>query len=852
MVSTHASSPDMLFRFKKKKAEITAHEEAADSLKKDSYKNYAELLANAQTDEGLFNVHRVDTDLYFEIADSLFGRDMLIVNKISGVPEFLNGAGVNRGMSYEEQVVRFVKDTLYKKVWVVNFEPRVSSPAGDFITRSVKDNYREIVREYFPIETISDEGSVVIKVNKVFDGSEKSLNNVFDKLDFPVSARKELSRISSAKSFPTNIVVKSTLTAVVTDVPMSIDVTSNIVLLTEKPMTARFGDNRVGYFATPHIYFSDTQQRVEEREFIHRWRLEPHPQDVELYLNGELVEPQKQIVFYIDPATPAQWIPYIKKGVEQWNEAFERAGFKNAITALEVDPQRDSDFDIDDVRYSVITYAASETANAMGPSVVDPRSGEIIEADIIWWHNVMDLLHSWIRVQTGAVDPRARLNTLDADLMGDAIGFVSSHELGHSLGLKHNFGASYSIPVDSLRSKSFTDTNGTASSIMDYARFNYVAQPGDGIEQLTPKIGTYDKFAIEWGYRWLEAEDPHAELRQLDSLLRQHEDDPQYWYGEQNADSTDPRSQSEDLGNDVLKASSYGIANLKRMMPHLVEWTYREGELKFEAGRFLNSIIGQWQQYTLHVMNNIGGMYVDNIVYGRSGNRYTPVPARQQRACMKWLLEEAIVLPKWIFEDRVWQESFASRPSIAGLQEYSPLNTARNTQSWLMYNLVKDSRLLMMFEAEAMSGRGNVYTAEEMLGDVTRRLFTAESGASLDVYQRMAQKNYVDALIVASIPSMEKTAKKTGESGNRQHVCSLISEAPEARMLDIDLYLEKGLRTVRNFGAMTRVSEATSARRGELKEILAILNRRLNGGDKATRNHYYDLKLRIEEALGIN
>lgn len=419
----------------------------------------------------------------------------------------------------------------------MTYDPRITSPEGDRITRSVRDNYRETAIEQFPIDAYGkDSASVVIKVNKVFDGSEKSFNNVFGSIGLPGSPKKDLSKIESVKSFPENIIVKSLLSTSHTEegttIPLTVEITSNLVLLAREPMRPRFSDDRVGYFEIGHLYFNDEQQKAEERAFINRWRLEPKPEDVERYKKGELVEPQKPIELWIDPATPPVWVPYIKKGIVEWQEAFEAAGFKNAIVAREVTPD-DREFDIDDVRYSVVTYAASEMANAMGPSVIDPRSGEIIEADIIWWHNVMSILHAWIRLQTGAVDPAARGNTLPTEVMGNAVRFVSSHELGHSLGLKHNFGASYSVPVDSLRSKSYTATNGTASSIMDYARFNYVAQPEDGITQLTPKIGTYDKHAINWGYRWLDVQDPHEELPTLNAWLREHENDPEYWYGEQ-------------------------------------------------------------------------------------------------------------------------------------------------------------------------------------------------------------------------------------------------------------------------------------------------------------------------------
>lgn len=820
--------------------------------KKDDYKKYSEVLKDAVTDTGMFGVHRVGTDYFFEIPDSLFGRDMLIVNKVSGVPEMLNSGGINKGMVYDEKMVRFHKDTLYKRVWVVTFEPRVSSPPYDAITASVGSNYREIIHEYFPIETIGPDSSTVIKVSKVFDGSSTSLNDIFSAMEFPSSARRELSKIDSARSFPNNVVVKSTMTASTSGTYVTVDVTSNIVLLDKEPMTARFGDNRIGYFSTPHIYYNDYQQKVEEREFVNRWRLEPREEDAERYLAGELVEPRKQIVFYIDPATPPVWVPFIMQGVEEWNEAFETAGFKNAITAKEVDPETDKDFDIDDVRYSVITYVASEMSNAMGPSVVDPRSGEIIEADIIWWHNVMDLLHSWVRLQTGAVDPSVRGNTLPVDVMGNAVRFVSSHELGHSLGLMHNFGASYSVPVDSLRSKSFTDANGTASSIMDYARFNYVAQPGDGVTQFTPMIGVYDKYAIEWGYRWLGMNNPHEELPTLNAMLREHEDDPAYWYGVQASAITDPRAQNEDLGNDAVRASRYGIMNLRRMVPYITDWTFEEGQLQFEAGKFLTVIITQWQRYTGHVMANIGGVYLNDVVYGRDLDRFVPVPAAYQRQCMQFLIDEAIVSPKWLFADPVWDKVYATQSTVTGLQEFSPQYMARGTQSWLFLSLLAEGKLHRMFETEGRLGRANTYTVEEMLGDITRAVFTRPGAGTLDIYQRMSQKNYVDALIVTMTATMDYSDRSLHDAhGEDGHYCGLMTEAPEPELVDLSALLEESIRATRYYGYGPRVSETASAKRGELRSILATANARLNAGDKATRNHYYDLKLRIEDALGL-
>ncbi len=664
---------------------------------------YDEITKKAKSRDGMFTIHQVEGDWYFELPDTLMGRDLLIVNKVSGVPYELNDAGLNKGMSYEDKLIRFHKDIVQKKVWVTTWNPRVSVPEGDAIARSVKDNYREAVIEQFPIEAFNnDSTAVLIKVNKVFDGSEKSFNDLYNSISLGTAVKRELSRIASMKSFPQNIVVKSFLTTQVTEghesVPVTVETTTNIVLLPEQPMKPRFADNRVGFFSTPHIYFNDKQQAVEKRELVHRWRLEPKPEDVEKYKRGELVEPVKPIVFYIDPATPAQWREAIKAGVFDWQEAFEAAGFKNAVVAKDA-PADDPDFDIDDSRYSVITYAASQQANAMGPSVIDPRSGEIIEADVVWWHNVMTLLHTWMQVQTAPVDPRARFNTFEDEYMASAIRFVSSHEVGHTFGLKHNMGASYAFPVDSLRSRTFTaKMGGTASSIMDYARFNYVAQPEDGVERITPVIGMYDKYAINWAYRWLDVEEPHEELPVLNEWITAHSGDPMYWYGEQqdSRDPIDPRAQDEDLGNDLIKANRYGILNLKRIVPNIEKWTSAPGENYIQAGKLLMAVINQWKMYAGHVMAYVGGFYINNPVAGEDFCRYVPVEKEKQREAIKYLSEEVFQIPDWLFGADIWKKSYPVRTSPAGEIEYSPYSTARELQYAVFYDLMKDDRLLRM------------------------------------------------------------------------------------------------------------------------------------------------------------
>lgn len=843
-------------KVKKTVADTLKKKADQDTLKKSTLKDYRALLKKAKTIDGIFKVHQVETDYYFEIPLKLMEKDFLLVNKISSVPMAINEAGVNKGVNYENKVVRFYPNKLAKTIWVKTIVPQVESPAGDAITQSVKDNFTGSVIESFKIEAYSpDSSAVVIKVNKVFDGTEKSFNDVFTNIGLGTSAKTALSAIEHVKSFPQNVVVRSLLSTSVTEgqstIAISVAVTTNLLLLPEKPMKPRFADSRVGFFSTPRWYFSDSQQKMETRDLITRRKLEPKAADRERYLKGELVEPEKPIVFYIDPSTPKQWRPYIMDGIHDWQKAFEAAGFKNAIQAKLVTDT--ADFDGDDVRYSVVTYAASPKSNAMGPAVVDPRSGEILESDVIWWHNVMTSLQYWMRVQTGIIDTGARKNNFSVAQMGHAIRFVSSHEIGHTLGLKHNMGASAAYPVDSLRSASYTSKmGGTAPSIMDYARFNYVAQPEDHITNITPQIGVYDKYAIAWGYRWLNTDDPRKELETQKEWIAAHQHDPLYHYGEQQDSKNviDPRAQSEDLGDNAMKASEYGLKNLQRLVPQIKSWAAEPGDSYYQAGKLYMATVWQWSTYAEHVMANIGGYYLESPVAGDGKKAYTPVPKAIQEEAMAYLKKEIFNLPAWLFKPELLSSTFAIKDTPLGPYEYGPYNLKREQQYGLMYSLVNDERLLRLLEMESIHGEANVYTVSQLLKEIRETAFKPTlNGKSLSLDERMTEQNYVDVLLVGTDKLLEKITKKSLLPPN-----TLNSNLPELCDLTPRAFREEQADGLRNIyvNAMSRTSDVAAAKRGELMRLLALLEKNKNKGNEETQSHYMDLILRIRQSLKIN
>ena len=848
-----ASTEAKVFPWKKNKKKETTEEVSKTDFEKIASESNL-------VSRGMFNVYAQDGKYYFEIPVSLLQRDMLVVNKLQRVPFELNDAGVNRGTNYETQMIRFEWNKEEKKIRVRQSRPLPESPENDAITRSVRDNFISPLIADFKLEACNaDSTSVIIQINDIYDGSETSINNVFDNINLGTSAVKDLSRIMSIKAFPNNIVATSELTTKVREgmsaVNVTVEVSSSLVLLPEKPMMGRLDDPKVGYFTKDLLYFSDSQQKTEEKKYITRWRLEPKPENREAYLRGELVEPEKPIVFYIENSTPYRWRKYIKQGIEDWQVAFERAGFKNAIIAKEL-PDSIA-VNADDINYSVVTYAASSKANAMGPSILDPRSGEILEADIMWWHNVISMVQEWITVQTGAIDPKARGTKLPDEMMGDAIRFVACHEVGHSLGLRHNMMGSWTFPTDSLRSKSFTDKmNSTASSIMDYARYNYVAQPGDGVTAVSPHIGPYDIFAIEYGYRWYGLPTPEAEKDVLYDFLNKH-NGRLYKYSEAQdpRSAVDPRAQNEDLGDDPVRSSELGIANLKRIVPEIIKWTTtgEKGQTYEEASRLYYAVITQWNNYLYHVMANIGGIYIENTTVGDGVKTYTYVEKEKQEASLDFLLNEVLCYPRWLFDTEISDYTFLLRKNPTGVIEYAPSQILKNTQGYIFWDLLSNDRLMRMLENELKNGK-KAFTVVEMMDKMHNSIFaTTIKGGTPDVMERNLQKGFLDALITAAAESEGVKINKqlTATSGNPY----LFHHTPwcSHNEFAIEQAERMGARRELSFygGQVNRISDAISVKRGELLRIKKLLESRRNTSDTAARYHYDDMILRINTALGL-
>lgn len=864
------NSQDRSFLFFGKKKKNKNNNEGPSAPTKTDYEN---LTDSAVTSTGMFDVIKKGKDYYFQIPDSLIGRDMLVVNKLVRVPLELNQAGVNRGMNTSNQMVRFEIDRETKKVFARQSRVMPDVPAGDAIALSVEQNYILPLIASFKIEAFTpDSSAVIVKVTDLFDGRENAFGDVFADINIGTPAKSDLSKIKSVKAFHNNVYAIAELTTKVTEpggsVPVTVEVGTSLVLLPEKPMARRYVSPKIGYFTDDALDFSDDQQRVHNKHFIQRWRLEPKPGEEAAYLRGELVEPAKPIVIYLDNSTPRQWRPYITKGIEQWNEAFECAGWKNAIIVKQMPDV--PDIDIDDMNYSTLTYAASTKSNAMGPSICDPRSGEILEADIIWWHNVLDILHDWIIVQTGATNPDVRSVQLPEEMIGDAMRFVACHEMGHSLGLRHNMMGSAAIPTDSLRNNEYIkQLGGTSSSIMDYARFNYVAQPGDGVETLSPHIGPYDRLAIEYGYRWYGKPTPEEDFKAVaaDVLARAKGKMYQYSEAQDYREALDPRALSEDLGDDPVKSASLGLANLKRIVPNIVAWTTTGDPEQYydEASTLFGAAISQWQLYIYHVLANIGGMYVDITNVGDGRPTYRHVERDRQKKALQFILDEVFKDPKWLFNADVTRYTYKVSNTPVGRTENSPRFLLKNAQSFVLWDMLNDTRLIRMFENEEDNGSA-AFRPQEMMDMIHKAIFgNTEAARNLSLDERSIQKNFVDALTIAAceVKGVKDDVKKAiidqtyGDGNPARRLFDNLRAERQLPCAHLDHHAvgerTPGRRIINFYGSQaSRISDAISLKRSELMRVRRLLQSRIPSAQRETRSHYEDMLMRINTALGFN
>jgi hypothetical protein len=824
---------------KKKKADknaTTAVDSKAADAKKEP-KPYKKVIdSTAVTQKGLIDVHKIKDKYLFEIADSLIGSEMMTITRYSKTPA---GGGIFGGEEINRQVVRWEKglndNILLRSITYVIMSPDEDKPMAIAVKNSTSD---PIVGNYDVLAYKKDESGkitgYVVDLSTTFDADVQtfSLDPIKKQLLNIEKFQKDKSFISKISSFPINTEIRSVKTFTTTapkitttpakqigvNLPSALDagvitveINTSMILLPKIPMRKREFDARVGYFANQFGVFKEESQKSETKVFAVRWRLEPKSaEDAQKQKNGELIEPLKPIVYYIDPATPEKWKKYIKQGIDDWQIAFEKAGWKNAIRG-EYWPENDPTMSLEDARFSVLRYFAAEIQNAYGPNVHDPRSGEILESHIGWYHNIMSLLRNWYLIQTAAVDPAARTKNFDDKLMGELIRFVSSHEVGHTLGLRHNMGASSATPVEKLRDKDYQDKNGHTSSIMDYARFNYVAQPEDSVTSLFPRIGDYDIWAIKWGYSYFEDTKTEAEEKAyLNEITKEAYKNRRLWFGSETS-PYDPRYQTEDIGDNAMIASEYGIKNLKRILPNLLEWSKEDGESYAELDELYGALTGQFKRYMGHVTKNVGGIYDTPKTYDMTGDQFEVVPKSLQKDAVAFLNTQLFTTPKWLLNQDI----------LSKINPENGVEAIKAMQDATLNSLLAGDRMVRLMETSSVS-KDN-YSVDELMTDLNRGIFSElKNKNSIDIYRRNIQKLYVDKMIELLNPGT-------------------------ASVRSVPVGVTYGFNTRKVNLAQTDLPSISRGQLNSLKNELKLSASRMT--DRMSKYHVLDLIYRIEEGL---